>query len=157
MVRDHVHEYRATIDWSGGAAGPVRDYRSYSREYRVAMDGKPDFRASADPHFRGDPALYNPEDMLLISLSACHMLSYLALCARANVEVRGYRDEAEGTMRMLDGALRFADVLLRPRVTVAPGTDHDKAKALHGDAHHLCFIANSVNFPVRNDPEIVEG
>jgi organic hydroperoxide reductase OsmC/OhrA len=112
-------------------------------------------RGSADPHFRGDATLYNPEEMLLVALSTCHLLSYLADCARAGVHVVAYEDDASGTMTLQNGTMRFSDVLLRPRVTVAPGTDTAKAQALHESAHHGCFIANSVNFPVRHDATIV--
>jgi organic hydroperoxide reductase OsmC/OhrA len=105
--------------------------------------------------FRGDPALHNPEDLLVAALSSCHFLSYAALCARTGVTVVAYEDDASGTMDRVDGVTRFTEVVLRPRVTVAAGSDADKARALHARAHALCFIASSVNFPVRNEPTIV--
>ena len=110
-------------------------------------------RGSADPHFRGDGSLYNPEELLVVALSTCHLLSYLALCARAGVHVVAYEDDAQGTMTH-DGQGRFTDVLLRPRVTVATGTNLDRAQQLHDVAHAECYIANSVNFPVRHEPTI---
>ena len=146
----HIHSYRATISWRG----ETRDYKSYSREYSVAVPGKPTYKASADAAFGGDPKLHNPEDLLLISLSTCHMLSYLAVCARAGVVVTAYEDRAEGTMAIKDKRMRFTEVVLHPRVTLAPGSDRARAEAAHAQAHDECFIANSVNFPVRHDATI---
>lgn len=93
--------------------------------------------------------------MLVAALSACHCLSYLAICSRSEVVVTAYEDRAVGTMRVVDKVLRFTDVLLRPRVTVAASNDIDRARRIHDKAHHECFIAASVNFPVRNEPTIV--
>jgi organic hydroperoxide reductase OsmC/OhrA len=151
------HHYAAKLTWTGAAKGPVRGYAGYSREYSVAIAGKPALKGSADPTFRGDPALHNPEDLLVASLSACHMLTYLAECARAKIEVVSYEDESSGTMVLEGGGGRFTAVILRPRVRIAPGGDLAKARALHADAHKMCFIANSVNFPVRNEPEVAEA
>lgn len=151
------HGYAAKVTWTGAAKGPVRDYASYSREYRIEVAGKPPMTGSADPMFGGDPALYNPEDMLVAALSTCHMLTYLALCARAGIEVLSYEDEAGGTMRLVRDGGHFTEAVLRPRVRVAPGSDLARAAALHEEAHKHCFIANSVNFPVRNEPEIDEA
>jgi len=148
----HTHSYRATISWRG----ETRDYKSYSREYSVAVPGKPTYKASADAAFGGDPKLHNPEDLLLISLSTCHMLSYLAVCARAGVVVTAYEDRADGTMAIKDKRMRFTEVMLHPRVTLAPGSDRARAEAAHAQAHDECFIANSVNFPVRHDATIAD-
>ena len=149
----HTHSYRATVSWSG----ETRDYNSYSREYGVAIEGKPKFRASADAAFKGDPKLYNPEDMLVVSLATCHMLSYLAICARLGVVVLGYEDTAEGTMEIRDKRMRFTEVVLHPRVMLASGADMERAAAAHAQAHDECFIANSVNFPVRHEPTIIRN
>lgn len=151
----HGHVFDCRLAWVGAAKGPVSDYESYSREVTVDVEGKPQLRGSAAPVFRGDGSLWNPEDLLVASLSICHCLSYLALCARDGVGVVAYEDRAHGKMEHKDGAIRFVDVLLRPRVTLAAGADRGKALALHVKAHHGCFIANSVNFPVRNEPELV--
>ena len=145
------HSYRTTISWRG----ETRDYESYTREYRIAVPGKASARGSADAAFKGDPRLHNPEDLLLISLAACHMLSYLAVCARSAIVVLAYEDTAEGTMSIRDRRMRFTEVTLRPHVTVAPGTDLNRARAAHEEAHDECFIANSVNFPVRHDATIL--
>ena len=148
------HEYAARLVWTGARNGPTSSYQSYSREHEIQCGDKPSITLSADPHFRGDTTLYNPEELLVASLSSCHVLSYLAECARAGVHVVAYEDEAHGVMTMRDGRLRFTEVVLRPRVTVAPGTDLERATALHGPAHDDCYIANSVNFPVRHEPTL---
>ena len=154
MAQSHQHHYRATLIWTGAAQGPTTSYDSYSRAYRIEIPGKPPLVGSSDPAFRGDPALWNPEDMLVAALSSCHALSYLALCARVRIPVIAYRDEATGLMDMKDGKIRFIEVVLHPQVTITAGADRDKAESLHHKAHDLCFIANSVNFPVRNEPQV---
>ena len=149
------HQYELKLVWSGAQQGPTETYASYSREYRIEIKGKPPIAGSADPVYRGDPALANPEDMLLAALSACHMLSYLAVCALGKIKVVAYEDAASGTLAETQPQRSaFTDVLLRPRVVIAAGGDIAKAKALHEQAHKICFIANSVNFPVRHEPEI---
>ena len=116
-------------------------------------DGKPAIAGSSDPSFRGDPSCYNPEELLVASLSACHMLWYLGLCANGGVVVTRYVDRAEGMMMEgADGSGRFTRVVLRPDVTLAAGSDVARAEALHHEAHAKCFIANSVNFPVEHAP-----
>ncbi len=153
----HEHTYEAHLTWTGAARGPARDYAGYSREYRVEIAGKPPLSGSADPAFKGDAGLHNPEDLLVAALAGCHLLTYLALCVRAGIEVVAYEDSANGAMVLEGGGGRFTGVTLRPRVTVAPGSDLAKARALHASAHKACFIANSVNFPVRNEPVVVEA
>ncbi|MFI5227661.1 MAG: OsmC family protein [Gemmatimonadales bacterium] len=148
------HEYTTKLVWTGAASGPTRSYQSYSREYEFRGPGKPAIRGSADPHFRGDASLYNPEELLVAALATCHLLSYLADCAKAGVQVVSYEDDATGTMTVKDGKLRFTDVLLRPRVIVVAGTDLDAARHLHESAHAGCFIASSVNFPVRHEASV---
>lgn len=146
----HEHAYEATTVWSGARAGATRSYDAYSREYTAVCHGKPELLGSADPAFRGDSSLYNPEELLLIALSACHLLSYLAECARAGIAVVEYRDQASGTMAIKEGKRRFVEVILRPNVRIAGG-DIEVARRLHEKAHDLCFIANSVAFPVRHE------
>ena len=155
MARDH--HYEIITSWSGAAAGPTTDYKSYSREYRFHAGDKPEQRGSADPAFHGDPALYNPEELLVAALSSCHMLSYLALCALQGVQVVAYEDKASGTMAESHGAGAFTEVVLHPQVTIAKGGDRAKAAALHEKAHEICFIAASVNFPVRHEVTIGEA
>lgn len=146
--------YHAKLAWSGGALGSTKSVETYSREFRSEIEGKPPLRGSADPAFHGDPTLYNPEDLLLSALSACHMLSYLAVCAHAGIAVLSYEDEALGTIARQEGKTRFVDALLRPKVVLEPGSNIEKAKALHEKAHDICVIANSVNFPVRHEANV---
>ena len=141
------HAYAVRLRWTGAALGPARTYAEYSREHELAIGDKPPLRASADPAFRGDASLYNPEELLVAALSSCHLLSYLAHCALAGLAVTAYDDDASGTMEERGGAGRFTRVVLRPHVVV----DDDRvelARELHRAAHASCFIANSVNFPV---------
>lgn len=152
-----THSYTARFEWSGASAGPTVTYDAYSRAYTVAIPGKPLLTASADPAYRGDAALHNPEDLLMAAVGGCHMLSYLAQCALKGIEVLAYHDDASGTMAIVDRKMRFTEVTLRPHVTVAPGTDLALAQKLHVDANAGCFIANSVNFPVHHEAVIVEA
>jgi organic hydroperoxide reductase OsmC/OhrA len=151
----HPHEYKARLVWEGATEGPAASYATYSRRFRAEIAGKPVLLGSADAAFRGDPQLHNPEDLLLIALSSCHMLAYLALAARRGVVVIAYEDEAQGTMLVEKGAGRFTEVMLRPKVTMREGGDKELALALHRDAHSDCFIAASVNFPVWHEAEIL--
>jgi organic hydroperoxide reductase OsmC/OhrA len=137
------HGYEVEVVWSGATTG----YREYGRAHEVVAAGKPAIPGSADPAFRGDRDRYNPEELLVASLSQCHMLWFLHLAADAGLVVTSYRDRAVGTM-VEDGGGRFTGVTLRPEVTVRDGADPDQLAELHEQAHHRCFIANSVNFPV---------
>lgn len=152
------HHYRATLDWTGAKAGPAKDYKSYSREFTARIDGKAAITGSSDPAFLGDPALLNPEDLLVVSLASCHMLSYLALAASSGVPVLAYVDQAEGRLEQgADKGWKMVEVVLRPRVTIAAGADPAKAQRLHERAHDVCFIARSVNFPVKHEAVITVG
>ena len=152
--RDHT--YSMTVTWTGNTGTGTSAYRAYERAHEVGAHGKPVIPASADPAFRGDPARYNPEEMLVGSLSSCHMLWYLHLCSEAGIAVQGYQDIAEGVMaESSGGGGRFTEVVLQPEVTVPHGTDLAQAEALHDAAHRMCFIANSINFPVRCEPVFV--
>ncbi|MGH9598647.1 MAG: OsmC family protein [Terracidiphilus sp.] len=149
------HRYEIRLDWTGNDGSGTANYRSYRRDHTITGQGKPPIAGSSDPAFRGDASRYNPEELLVASLSACHMLSYLHLCAVNGISVLEYRDAASGAMRENeDGSGEFVRVVLHPVVKIAPGGSKDKAHALHGEAHHLCFIARSVNFPVEVAPEI---
>jgi peroxiredoxin-like protein len=150
----HVHHFSARLDWTGAAKGTTSSYESYSRDHVIEIPGKPTLAGSADQVFRGDSSRHNPEELLVASLSACHMLTYLALAARAGVHVVKYSDEASGTMQLQNGKMRFTDVSLRPQVVVAADSNPAKAQLLHEKAHEDCFIANSVNFPVSCDAHV---
>lgn len=150
------HTYRTAVQWTGNDGAGTANYRSYRRDHLVSAGAKPPIPASSDPAFRGDPARYNPEELLIASLSGCHLLWYLHLCAVNGIVVTDYRDEALGEMdETPDGAGEFVRVTLRPKVTIAAGGDPAKARALHEEAHRFCFIARSVKFPVVCEPEIV--
>jgi len=149
------HNYELRIEWTGNLGEGTKTYRSYTRDYTITAAGKPQLLGSSDPSFRGDPTRYNPEELLVAALSGCHMLSYLHLCAVNHITVLDYRDSAHGVMEEnSDGSAQFTRVTLRPSVTIAHGDDPAMAKALHEKAHHLCFIARSVNFSVEVAPTI---
>jgi organic hydroperoxide reductase OsmC/OhrA len=147
------HRYRTTTVWTGNLGSGTADYRSYGRDHAVRVVGKPDILGSSDPAFRGDPTRHNPEDLFVASLSACHMLWYLHLAAVSGIVVAAYEDEAEGVMEEGPEGGRFTGVTLRPHVRIVAG-DPQKAGALHEQAHRYCFVANSVNCPVRCEPTI---
>lgn len=149
------HTYTSRVEWTGNRGEGTRSYRGYERAHRVTVPGKPPIPGSSDPAFRGDPARYNPEELLVASLSACHMLWYLHLCAESGIVVTGYVDDATGTMTEEPGTGgRFVEVVLHPVVAVLRGADLALAGDLHERAHRLCFIANSVNFPVRCEARV---
>jgi organic hydroperoxide reductase OsmC/OhrA len=155
MSRERTHSYQTRVEWTGNLGQGTTDFRAYSRDHVVSAPGRPELAGSSDPAFRGDATRYNPEDLLVASLSSCHMLWYLHLCSAAGIVVLAYRDEAAGTMVEDEGGGgRFTAAVLRPAVTLAPGTDVTRALALHEEAHRLCFIANSVNFPVSIEPRV---
>ena len=148
-----IHHYKATITWTGNTGKGTSDYRAYERNHTISIDGKPTIPGSSDPSFRGDPTRYNPEEMLVASLSACHMLWYLHVCTEAGVVVVDYTDDATGTMaETADGGGHFKEVTLHPKVTVSDESMIAKANELHRKANKLCFIANSCNFPVNHIP-----
>ena len=148
------HSYPITVHWTAERGEGTRSHRSYSRNHSVAGDGKPEIAASSDPAFRGDRSRYNPEELLVASISSCHMLWYLHLCSVNGISVVEYHDDARGTMAESDdGSGQFTRVDLRPAVTIASG-DSARALELHREAHRLCFVARSVNFPVDVTAEI---
>ncbi len=151
------YEYEATIRWTGNQGSGTSAYDAYSRDHVIEIDGKPPIAASADPAFRGDPARHNPEELLLASLSSCHMLWYLHLAAVNKIVVTAYTDRAQGFMEMPKGGTgHFTRAILRPEVTISSG-DAALAARLHKTASEHCFIANSVNFPVEHTPRIING
>lgn len=149
------HHYDVRVEWTGNLGTGTSAYRAYSREHVVAAEGRPPVPGSSDPAFRGDPTRWNPEQLLVASLAQCHMLWYLHLASSTGVEVVAYADQAHGVVAIdADGAGQFESVTLHPTVTVAEHRMIDIAEKLHDDVPALCFIARSVNFPVRHEPAI---
>ena len=150
------HHYAVRAEWTGNRGTGTSGYRDYDRSVTLRVEGKPDVAASSDKPFRGDPARWNPEDLLVSALAECHLLSYLHACVGAGVVVVDYSDEATGVMREDGrGGGAFAEVVLRPRVVVSDASMVEAALAAHAQANAWCFIANSVNFPVRHEPTVV--
>lgn len=157
-----AHQFDVVVTWSGNRGTGTENYRAYGRDHTISSPGAdgavvpPPIPGSSDPAFRGDADRWNPEQLLVASLSQCHMLWYLHLAATNGVVVVGYRDAASGTMAVhRDGSGEFESVTLRPTVTVANAEMAETARSLHGQVPALCFIARSVNFPVHHEPEIV--
>ena len=156
-----LHTYSVDVTWTGAGRTGTSSYTAYSRDHEVRIGTKPVLLGSSDPSFRGDPARYSPEELLVSALAQCHMLWFLHLASAAGVVVVGYEDQAVGTMRVeAAGHGQFRDVVLRPRVTIAAGAHLPTGGAItdgvladvHHQAHEHCFIARSVNFPVRQEP-----
>lgn len=146
----HTHTYATHLSWTGNRGSGTSHYRAYDRAHEIRFADKPVLYCSSDPAFRGDPTRHNPEELLVASLSSCHMLWLLHLAAEAGVVVVEYTDDARGTMEeTADGGGHFTEVVLRPTVTTVEEVDAARMEALHERAHSLCYIASSVNFPVR--------
>lgn len=149
------HNYAVTIKWTGNKGGGTSGYTAYERSHVITAENKTEIQGSSDPSFRGDSSKYNPEELLVAALSSCHMLSYLHCCVVAGVAVVDYCDNAIGKMlETSEGGGHFVEVLLRPRVKVSDPSMIENAKKLHHKASELCFIASSVNFPVRHEPVV---
>lgn len=147
-----AHTYALDLSWTCRDGETTRNYLSYSRSHTARIDGKPDLELSADTAFRGTAQRWNPEDMLVASLSSCHMLSFLAIASLRKIEVLSYEDSATGTMEQDGPGGRFTDVTLHPLVVVEGDVSREVLDEIHDEAHHVCFIANSVNFPVNCAP-----
>jgi organic hydroperoxide reductase OsmC/OhrA len=150
------HRYDVAVRWTGNLGEGTSGYRGYSRAHVVSTAGRPDIAGSSDPTFRGETDRWNPEQLLVAALSQCHMLWYLHLASSAGVVVVDYLDEAVGVMiEGEDGGGQFGEVLLRPSVTVTEERMVERALAKHGEVGAKCFIARSVNFPVRHEPTVL--
>ncbi len=158
---ERQHTYIVTVTWTGNTGNGTTGYRSYERSHEISTPGKSTIHGSSDPAFRGDAGRWSPEELLVASLSACHKLWYLHLCADAGVVVETYVDEAVGVMeesnKESNGGGQFVRVTLKPDVGVAPGSDCAMALSLHAAAHAKCYIARSVNFPVLCQPSVKQG
>ena len=150
------HRYAVALEWTGNTGEGTSTYRSYSREHRVTAEGPPPIEGSADRAFRGDPARWNPEQLLLVAAAQCHMLSYLHQAAMHGVAVVAYSDHPTAVMTE-DGAGggRFTQIVLHPQVTISAASDRDVAERIHADAGRTCFIAASLNLPVQHEARTV--
>lgn len=156
-MASRLHRYDVRTTWTGNTGDGTANYRAYRRDHEIAIDGKTaPIPGSSDGAFRGDRARYSPEELLVGSLSACHMLWMLHLCADQGITITEYTDQASGTMQEeANGGGRFTEVTLRPRMRITDPARIQEAEALHKRAHELCFVANSVNFPVHCSPSVV--
>ena len=148
------HKYRVSVQWIGNKGSGTSGYRAYGRNHVIRSGDKPDIPGSSDPAFLGEATRWNPEDLLVASASACHKLWYLHLCADAGIHVLAYVDEAEGTMIDNPEQGRFKEIVLHPHVIIRDGDNRELAAELHHAAHKNCYVANSVNFPIRCEPVI---
>jgi organic hydroperoxide reductase OsmC/OhrA len=153
---DWVHRYEMTTCWTGNLGSGTSAYLHYSRDHELSAPGKSaPIAGSSDPAFRGDPSRYNPEELLLGALAACHMLWVLHLCADAGIVVTAYRDESEGALvEHSDGSGEFTRVTLKPRMVITDGARVPDAREIHRKAHAVCALARSVKFEVACEPEI---
>ncbi|MCY1541022.1 peroxiredoxin, subfamily [compost metagenome] len=148
------HQYKTSLVWTGNKGSGTMDYRSYDRDFVISIENKEPIAGSSDSAFMGDKTKYNPEDLLLSSVSSCHMLWYLHLCAKNDIVVLEYTDHASGVMiEETSGSGQFKEIILRPEVVISKKEQIDLANALHEEANKLCFIANSLNFPVKHQPD----
>ncbi len=151
------HDFASRIEWTGNRGAGTGSYRGYDRTWSITTPGKPRVDCSNDPRLGGDPSLHNPEDLLIASLSACHMLWYLHLASEAGIVVEDYQDAPLGRGESEpDGAGRFVAATLRPRITLRRGSDLARADAIHDEIGKVCFVARSVAFPVRYEATYVE-
>ena len=153
------HAFEATVRWPADPAQKLPPDPAFSRNNVLESPGHPSVPGSSPTVFGGDATRYNPEELVTLALAECHMLTYLSLAAKKRVAVLAYEDRATGLLGKdpVSGKTKLLSAQLRPKVTVARGTNLDEAMAMHGRAHEFCFVANSVNFPVENAPQIVEG
>jgi organic hydroperoxide reductase OsmC/OhrA len=150
------HNYSLTVNWTGNTGEGTNGYKSYERSHEIVVEGKEIIKGSSDPAFLGDSTKHNPEDLLLASISSCHMLWYLHLCSDAGILVSNYTDNAKGTMEeTADGGGKFTSVTLYPTITLKNVEQIDAANALHTKANALCFIANSLNFKVKHEANFI--
>ncbi|KQC28793.1 OsmC family protein [Flagellimonas eckloniae] len=151
------HNYKIKVEWTGNEGKGTQNYKAYNRNHKISTDGKYDsINGSSDPSFLGDKSKYNPEDLFLSSLSACHMLWYLHLCSVHKIVVTEYVDNATGVMEeMPDGSGKFSEVTLNPIVKIKNSDNTQRANELHVEANKMCFIANSCNFKIGHNPMII--
>lgn len=152
---DHTHRYKVRCQWSGSTGA---GYAAYDREHiGSAPPASKPLALSADAAFGGDPGLLNPEQLVVLAAASCQLLSFLAVAARARVDVVRYDDEGEGVMADGDPPMRLTSIVLRPTIHVAAGTTDERVRHLVEVAHRECYIANSLRTEVRVEPTVVVG
>ncbi|MEP5341894.1 MAG: OsmC family protein [Algibacter sp.] len=151
------HIFKAKVNWELSKGETTESPKTFSRNHIVEIDNKKnDLKVSAAKMFRGDASLYNPEDLLLSALASCHMMSYLYVCSQNNIKVLSYTDNAEAVLEVeSSGSGHFTKVILNPVVTIKDETKKELALSLHEKANSLCFIANSCNFPIVHDAQVL--
>jgi organic hydroperoxide reductase OsmC/OhrA len=147
--------FEVRVVWPADERQKMPPDPAFSRDNWLAAPGKPEVPGSSPAVFGGDPRRYNPEELLMLSLSQCHLLTYLAIAAKRQIHVVHYDDRAVGRLgKNAEGRMQMMEVILRPHVVLAKGADVEEARALHAKAHAACFMANSVNFPVTHEPDM---
>lgn len=147
------HLFKAKLNWTSVPKEAISNSKIYSKSHQIAIDGKAILNVSAAKAFKGDPGLYNPEDLLLSSVVSCHMMSYLYVCSQNDITVVSYQDDAEATLEVLEnGSGRFIEIRLNPKIIIKEKEKIEEAISLHTKANELCFIANSCNFPILHFP-----
>jgi organic hydroperoxide reductase OsmC/OhrA len=148
-----THRYTVSCTWNGSTGAGYDAYDRYHTADAAPADDT--LRLSSDPAFRGDPAFLNPEQLLVMAAASCQLLSFLAVAARARIDVVDYHDDAVGEMPEDDPPLRITRVTLRPRLTIRGDVDDARVRHLVEVAHRECFIANSLNTEVVVEPEVI--
>ncbi|WP_294349882.1 OsmC family protein [Sphingobacterium sp.] len=149
----YKHVFKVSLTWHHAEQPNLHGLKVYNKSHSIAIEGKADLHVSAAKAFKGDPLLYNPEDLLLSSLVSCHMMSYLYVCSQNGIQVLSYTDNALATLATEgDGSGRFTSVTLHPEVIIADDSKIELALSLHKNANKLCFIANSCNFKILHHP-----
>lgn len=150
------HYYKTIVTWTGNTGKGTLDYKAYERDHIIQVQGKPEIQGTSEVSYYGNQFRYNPEELLVASLSACHMLWFLHLCAINKVVIIAYKDIAFGTMQTTPGGGgKFTEVILKPDISIAGSADAELLDKLHKEANTLCFIASSCNFPVRHQPNYI--
>lgn len=148
---NNLHTFEVDLSWEKKQLQPNSDNKIYTKNHIIKIVGKPELAVSAAKSFKGDPDLYNPEDLLLSSLVSCHMMSYLYVCAQHKIEILSYSDQAKAILETYpNGSGKIIEVILNPVVLLKDASQINNAINLHVEANKLCFIANSCNFPVKH-------
>jgi len=155
MPSPRESHFQTRVRWTGSYVEGQTGGRSYTRDMLVEPAGKPPIPGSASAHFLGDDARYNPEDLMLASLAECHLLTYLAIAAKARVVIVELEVSASGVIALVSGKMRFREATLVAVTKVASAEDTQRATELHASAHRHCFMSNSVNFPITVTPSVL--